>query len=258
VAPGRSLRSAEDMSRMAPFVDGGTTVDRTNWSTSYISYYWYGGAIALALDLTLRHQTDSAVTLDHFMQAMWRVHGKPGGVLEGFVDHPYSPDDVEARLAEVSGDPAFAHDFFSRYIRGREAPDYTALLAHAGFVVRKRNPGRAWWGDLRLEPRGGQLTIAGLVAINSPAYAAGLEQDDELHSVEATRIRSAEDLSAALQRVKPGDAVRVGYSDRTGMEKTTTVTFAEDPHLEVLPVEAAEGSVTSAQRAFRSRWLTGS
>ena len=39
---------------MAPFTDGGRTVDRTNWSTTVISYYPFGGAIALALDLSLR------------------------------------------------------------------------------------------------------------------------------------------------------------------------------------------------------------
>jgi predicted metalloprotease with PDZ domain len=35
--PGRALRSAEDMSRMAPFVDGGRTIDRTNWTNTVIS-----------------------------------------------------------------------------------------------------------------------------------------------------------------------------------------------------------------------------
>ena len=35
VGPGRAVRSAEDMSRMAVFIDGGTPVDRTNWPTTY-------------------------------------------------------------------------------------------------------------------------------------------------------------------------------------------------------------------------------
>ena len=38
-SPGARVRSAEEMSRMASFVDGGTPVDRTNWPTTYISYY---------------------------------------------------------------------------------------------------------------------------------------------------------------------------------------------------------------------------
>jgi predicted metalloprotease with PDZ domain len=38
-APGRSLRSPVDMSRLAPFVDAARWVDRTNWDKLYISYY---------------------------------------------------------------------------------------------------------------------------------------------------------------------------------------------------------------------------
>ena len=64
---------------MAAFTDGGDALDRTNWATTYISYYDFGGAIALALDLTLRDRSAGQVTLDDYMRAMWRVHGKPGG-----------------------------------------------------------------------------------------------------------------------------------------------------------------------------------
>ena len=69
-----------------------------------ISYYSFGGAIALALDLTLRDRSDGKTTLDDYMRTMWRVYGKPGGAREGYVDHPYTIADAEARLVEVSGD----------------------------------------------------------------------------------------------------------------------------------------------------------
>src|SRR4029079_11068341 len=179
-SPGHLVRSAEEMSRMAPFIDGGRAIDRTNWSTTVISYYPYGGAIALALDLTLRDRTDSRLSLDDFMQAMWRQYGKPGGSREGYVDHPYTIADAEATLAEVSGDRAFAHDFFARYIQGHDVADYGRLLARAGFAVRKRNPGRAWLGDLRLEASGGASRVATLVAPTWPLYAAGIDQGGEV------------------------------------------------------------------------------
>jgi len=255
VAPGRAVRSPEEMSRMAPFMDGGTTVDRTNWPNSVTSYYPLGGAIALALDLTLRGRSGSAITLDDFMRAMWRVHGKPGGAREGYVDKPYTAADAEARLVDVSGDPAFARDFFRRYIHGREAADYPALLARAGFLVRRRSRGRAWWGDVRLEPRGGRMSIAALVPANSPAYAAGLEQDDEIHQIDGVPLTSYGDLSNVLARHKPGDRLGVAYVDRTGLEKTATLVVAEDPHLEVVPNETAGIAVSPAQRVFRERWL---
>ena len=138
---GRLVRSAEEMSQMAPFIDGGRTIDRTNWSNTVISYYPFGGAIALALDLSLRDRTDGRVSLDDFMRAMWRTYGQPGGGREGYVDRPYTIADAEATLAEVSGDKAFARDFFSRYIQGHDVADYARLLARAGFTVRQRNAG---------------------------------------------------------------------------------------------------------------------
>jgi predicted metalloprotease with PDZ domain len=250
-APAHLVRTAEEMSRMAPFIDGGRTVDRTNWSNTVISYYPFGGAIALALDLTLRERSDGRVTLDDFMTAMWRKYGKPGGKEEGYVDHPYTIADAEATLGDVSGDRAFAHDFFSKYIQGHELADYPRLLAPAGFTVRKRGAGHAWLGDVRLESRNG-TRVAALVAPTWPIYTAGIDQDDELQTVDGQRILADADVAGVMQRHKPGDKVAVTFVDRTGA-KTATITLAEDPHLEVVPVETA--ALTPAQQAFRARWL---
>ena len=186
VNPGREFRSAEEMSRMAPFTDGGHTNDRTNFSISVISYYPVGGAIALALDLSLRDRTDSRVSLDDFMRAMWDRFGKPGGSREGYVDRPYTIDDAEAVLGDVSGDRAFAREFFSKYIRGHDAADYPALLARAGLAVRRRHPGRAWLGDVRLIARDG-ARVSTLIAPGWPIYAAGLDQDDDGYRVRKVR-----------------------------------------------------------------------
>ena len=67
--PGRLVRTAEEMSQMAPFIDGGHTVDRTNWPITVTSYYPLGGAIALALDLTLRDRSDGRLSLDDLVIA---------------------------------------------------------------------------------------------------------------------------------------------------------------------------------------------
>jgi len=253
---GRLVRSAVEMSRMAPFIDGGRTVDRTNWPDTVISYYPFGGAIALALDLSLRERSDGKVTLDTFMRAMWQRYGKPGGSREGYVDHPYSVADAESVLATVSGDGAFAHDFFARYVEGHDVADYAHLLERAGFALRKRNAGRAWLGDVRFESRGGgPVHVANLVAPTWPAYAAGLDQDDELREMDGQAIRSDGDASAIVDRHRPGDRVTIVFADRDGRSRTATVTLVDDPHLDVVPVEAAGGTLTSAHRRFRDAWL---
>ena len=252
--PGRLVRSAVEMSRMAPFIDGGRPIDRTNWSTTVISYYPFGGAIALALDLSLRERSDSRVTLDDYMRAMWQRFGKPGGAREGYVDRPYSVADAEATLADVSGDRAFAHDFFAKYIEGHEAADYVRLLDRAGLVVRKRNPGRAWLGDIRFDTHGG-VRVADLIAPAWPAYGAGLDQDDEVRQMDGQPMRSEGDVTVVLQRHRPGDRIAIVFVDRTGRDQTGSITLAEDPHVDVVPIEAAGGTLTSAHRSFRDSWL---
>jgi predicted metalloprotease with PDZ domain len=135
IGPGRLVRSAEEISRLAVVTDR-TDADPPGAAMEVMSYYQLGAAIALALDLSLRERSAGHVTLDTFMREMWRRFGKPGGAREGYVDTPYAIADLEAALAAVSGDAAFAADFFARYISGREVPDYRRLLEPAGFVVR--------------------------------------------------------------------------------------------------------------------------
>jgi predicted metalloprotease with PDZ domain len=235
---------------MAPFIDAGRPLDRTNWSNTVLSYYTFGAAIALAMDLSLRDQSDGKITLDDFMRAMWQKHGKPGGSREGYVDRPYTLADAEARLAEVSADREFARDFFRRYIEGREAADYGRLLGRAGFALRKRDAGRAWWGDVRMDARGDGAHIVEITA-NSPAYGAGLDHDDVVTQIGGDRVASTEEANAAISRRKPGDRVNVTYVDRTGATRSVAVTLVENPHLEIVDA----GSLTPAQRAFRDRWL---
>ena len=189
------------------------------------------------------------------MRAMWRVHGKPGGARPGYVDRPYTLDDAEARLAEVSGDAAFARDFFDRYIHGREVADYRRLLRAPGSCCGRRDAGRAWWGDVQIDTRANSAHVAAVVPSNAPAYAAGFDEDDTLVQIAGQRVTSAEDVIAVLARHRPGDRVTIAYIDRTGASKTAAVVLAENPHVDVVPIEATGASLTPAQRAFRDSWL---
>ena len=253
--PGHLVRSAAEMSDMAPFVDGGRPIDRTNWSNAFVSYYTVGGALALALDLSLRDRSDSRLSLDDFMRAMWRTFGRPGGSREGYVDHPYTIADAEETLATVSGDRAFAHEFFAKYVLGHDVADYARLFSRAGLVLRPRHSGSAWMGDLRYDDRSGRIIVSTLVAPTWPAYAAGLDEDDQLQVVDGQRIASGGDVVAVLARHQPGDTIAITYTNRLGRAATGRVTLAANPHVEAVPVEANGGKLTDAQRAFRERWL---
>lgn len=251
-SPARRYRSAEDMSRMAPVVDGADWSDRTNWDNTYISYYTWGAAIGLGLDLSLRARSDNAVTLDDFMRAVWRRHGQPGAAAEGVVAEPYSMQDLKDRLAEVSGDRKFADDFFDRYVQGRQVADYGPLLARAGFILRKRNPGRAWIGALSLRSVRGTTVIVEPTLEGTPIHTSGADRDDEVLSVDGEAIGSPERFEEIVRRRKPGDTLRAVVR-RRGFSEQLTIAVEEDPGLELLPVDY--GTLSVQQRAFRDAWL---
>jgi predicted metalloprotease with PDZ domain len=253
--PGRRFRSAVESSRMAPFVDAARSVDRTNFSNTFISYYTFGAAIGLGLDLSLRDRSDSRVTLDDFMRALWRKHGKAGGPAPGLVGSPYTMQDLRDTLAEVSGDKAFSDRFFDRFIEGRDVVDYATLLSKAGLLLRRGRSGRGWIGDLGLEQEGGGVQIGRLVSPGSPAYAGGLEQDDVLTAINGKPVVSTADVDFQLRDARPGSRITVAFL-RRGKPARATLTVAEDPSIDVVMVESTGATPTGAQRTFRERWLS--
>jgi len=255
-SPGRQIRTAEEMSQMAPFVDAAAAIDRTDFDNTFISYYTWGEAIALGLDLTLRERTSGKVTLDDFMRAMWQRFGKPGGRAPGYVDRPYTIGDARGVLAAIAGDPAFADDFFARYVQGHEIVNYTRLLANAGLVLRPRSPQSGFAGQLRLQDSPMGARIGAAVPSGSPAYQAGLDRDDVITAVNGAAARGAEQVQAAIRAATPGSTLSVTYLHRgQGQPKTAVIRVIADPRLEVVPVEQASQTLTPAQRQFRDAWL---
>jgi predicted metalloprotease with PDZ domain len=249
--PGRQFRSAVGMSQHAPFTDAARSVDRTNSSTTWISYYTYGEAVALALDLSLRDRSNGKLSLDDYMRAMWRVHGKPGGPQPGLVAQPYTLKDARDRLAEVSGDRAFADMFFNKFVEGREVVDYARLLARAGFIYRKRNPGAAWIGNASIDGSG---AITNLVPWGSPIFEAGLDQGDVILDIGGKPIAGGV-VASVLKAHKPGDHIPVSFKRRNGSTGTATITAKEDPSLETVTIESTGAPLTADQKAFRDAWL---
>jgi predicted metalloprotease with PDZ domain len=253
--PGRQFRSAVEMSQFAPFVDAAEWTDPTNFDNTFISYYTWGAAIALGLDLTLRDRTDGRVTLDDFMRALWTKFGKPGSNAAGYVDTPYTPSDVEATLAAVSSDAAFATDFFDRYIEGREVVEYARLLARAGFLLRPAAPGRAFAGAFPTQDAQRGARISGLVPFGSPGYTAGLERGDIILSIGGSRVARADDVDRAISAKKPGDLLPI-VIERRGRQVEAVLRLVEDPRQEIVPAEQAGQTLTEQQRGFRDAWLS--
>ncbi|MBI4519744.1 MAG: M61 family metallopeptidase [Gemmatimonadetes bacterium] len=254
-SPGRQFHSAVEMSRLAPFVDAARWVDRTNWENLYISYYTWGAALGLALDLSLRDLTGGRASLDDYMRLMWQRYGRPSSPVEGLVAVPYTLRDARDRLADVSGDRAFADAFFDRFVEGREVADYAGLLDRAGLLLRRGSPGRAWLGDVRFAAGRRGARLGGPAPFGSPIHRAGLDQDDEIVSLEGVSTPSAREVDGVLRRLRPGDTVPIVF-ERRGERVSGRLTLAEDPTLEVVPAERAGRLPSDAQRAFRDDWLS--
>ncbi len=243
-SPARGFFSPAEMSQQAPFVDAAAAIDPNNRANTFISYYTWGSVVGLGLDLTLRTRGH---TLDELMRLMWTRYGK--------TEIPYALADIEKALADLTGDRAFARDFFTRYIRGREVVDYQALLANAGFLLRPARPGTAFLGNVQLDFSAAGATIRGSTQIGSPLYQAGLDAGDLVTSIEGRPMVSDSVLQALRAAHRPGDTIGVEYQSR-GVDRTARVVLTEDPRLEVVTYEDAGRPLSPQARQFREAWLT--
>jgi predicted metalloprotease with PDZ domain len=224
-------------------------VDPTNWENTFVSYYTYGAAIGLGLDLTLRERSGGAITLDDYMRQLWKTHGAPGGKAPGYVARPYTLKDAQAALAVVSGDAAFADDFFRRHVLGTEPLPYKRLLAAAGYAMRERET-PATLGQVRLQAERGRMVVAGNTVSTSPVYKAGLGRGDAVLSLNGTAIAQAGDWERVLSAITPGTEVEMTFESR-GEKKTARVTTEKNDRFEVVP----SPDRTPQQEAIGKAWL---
>jgi predicted metalloprotease with PDZ domain len=251
VAEGRRYYSAVEMSMQAPFVDAASAIDPHNRGNTFLSYYTWGSGIGLGLDLTLRTRF-TGVTLDDYMRAMWREFGREQTAALAPA-RPYTLADLRRVLGEVTHDPAFANDFFDRYVQGHEVVDYAALLARAGFLLRKATPGRPWLGVPLGQGQGGALVDDWPLAQGS-IYRAGLDADDVILSMDGRPTPDPDAVRAILNAHAAGDVVQVEWMQR-GQRRSGPMTLVENPALEVVAYEVAGMPVTPQMRAFRDAWL---
>ncbi|MBS1606172.1 MAG: M61 family metallopeptidase [Bacteroidetes bacterium] len=240
--PGARLYSPVEASEEAVFTDAGVAVDKTNFNNIFSSYYPYGAAIALALELELRGRYHK--TLDDLMQAAWKKFGKP--------EIPYTVAGLQDVLASIT-DRKFAENFFGRYINGHDPIDYNALLAPAGFLLKKAEEGKAYIGSFRFSEKEG-LVIESNTTRATPIYDAGLDVDDKLLAIDNQDTRTFTDLKTVLARLKPGATVAIRWIHR-GQEKKGTITLAEIPDVAIETFEQAGRPVTPEIVQFRKSWL---
>lgn len=248
-APGRKHFSAVEMSMQAPFVDAAVSIDPTNRANTFISYYTYGSALGLALDLTLRDRYK--LTLEDYMRAMWRAYGQyQSSALAP--SRPYTLADLRRVLGDVTHDSGFANDFFRRYIEGKEAADYQRLLATVGVSVQHTGAGHPSFGASMDDDT--TRVFVNWTGEDGGAWAAGIASGDLIYAIDGVPTPSVAALSAIVNRHKPGDVIQVDVEQR-GERHTVPVTLVESPAITVMTYERAGLPLTDAMRARRSEWL---
>ncbi|QHL88937.1 PDZ domain-containing protein [Nibribacter ruber] len=244
-APGKNYFSPVEMSMQAPFVDASRSVDPVNRHNTFISYYTFGSAVGFGLDLTLRTRFQG-LTLDDYMRLLWQRHGKP--------EKPYTLADLEVALADLTKDPAFAKDFFLRHVHGKELMPYETLAKQMGVVLRTARPGKAVLNTEQLQFTNDQATLMSGTHIGSPLYKAGLDREDVLLTVNGKKLKDQKTLDEILNKFKPGQTVQVEVEQR-GTKKQVAVTLAQDPKIEMVPLEKTGQTLTPDMKARREAWL---
>lgn len=151
-----------------------------NTPNSTISYYTKGSLVALALDLTLRHEGRGS--LDDVMRLLWER--SEGG--------PIDEADIASALAQVGG-RSYEKELRA-WVHGTDDPPWQSLLNRAGVDWHLQSPSVAQ----RLGMRVSESALTGIkvthVLRGSAAEAAGFAAGDELIGVEGWRLRRLDEL----------------------------------------------------------------
>lgn len=248
-SPARNHGSPVDMSRLAPFFDGGAASDPTNRQNIFISYYTWGSIVAIGLDLTLREKFGKS--LDDYMRQLWKNYGSHQSAAFAPL-RPYTVANLRQELATFTGDPAFANSFFSRYVEGREVPDFATLLEPAGFrlvidSVEKPYLGASLDDDttrvfVNSSQEGGSM------------FLAGISSGDLMYSIDGKPISSVDSLSAIIGKHKVGDVVQVDVEQRK-VRRTIPMTLRGRKGMRVASYESLQLPVTPKIEEFRKSWL---
>lgn len=215
-SPGRAYFNPIEMSYQAPFVDAATSVDQVNYENIFISYYSYGNALGLALDLSLRNLGPEK-SLDGFMQLLWQHFGKN--------ETPYTLKDLEEVLCNYT-DTSFGKQFFNDFIYNSLMPDYATLFSSVGIVFEYAYADKPSWGAY-LQPIDNKWVINSNPLEQSSLYNAGLSKGDQLVSIDGKLTNNKTKPVDFLEGYKAGDTVTVVFN-RYGQQLKSDMIFEKD------------------------------
>ncbi|UCE92865.1 MAG: M61 family metallopeptidase [Flavobacteriaceae bacterium] len=239
-SPGRNHYSPVEMSYQAPFVDASTSIDQVNRENLFISYYSYGNALGLALDLSLR-QFNPEKSLDGYMQLVWNNFGKQ--------EIPYSMNDLKKLLAKYTTEEFSAH-FFNSFIFDSNMPDYTSLLNSVGIHLSQPYLHLPSFGGT-VQIKDNKWLINSYPLENGSFYNAGLSKGDLIVSIDGKLTNNKLIPKTFLNAYKPGDKVKIVFN-RYGQQKETYLVFSKNTNYATDLMPDPE----KKKRKNQNRWLS--
>ena len=196
-------------------------------ANAWYSFYTKGEIVSMLLDLTIRRATNGAKSLDDVLLLLW--------------DKKILEEDAVERVVEQVADVG---DFFARYVDGVEPLPYAELFAAAGVAFASApRPGSSLGAKVKMVD--GLLTIESVLR-GGAGMDAGLLPNDEMLSLDGTRINSEGALETALAGVvrasgapPPGDAPEARTTpvelliSRAGVLKTLALEARPDPRPQI-------------------------
>jgi predicted metalloprotease with PDZ domain len=152
----------------------------------------------------------------------------------------------------LTGDAAFAGNFFDRYVDGREVPDFTSLLAPAGFRLDVDSTASPYLGASLDDDSTG--VFVNWSQAGGSLYDAGIANGDIIFTIDGARVVSIDSLNAIISRRKVGDAVNVGVMQHR-VRRIVPMTIRGQRKMRVITYEKAGLAVTPEIQRFRQSWL---
>jgi predicted metalloprotease with PDZ domain len=176
-----------------------------NAPNALVNYYTKGALLAMALDLTLREQTDGKQSLDDVMRVLWQRYGKD------FYEKPetqrgIAEDEFEALIDEVTG--MKWKRFFDRHVRGADDVPLARLLSSFGIALTDHRKKGKPSLDVRVQSaahRGSDCLLANVYE-GGAAHKAGMSANDIIVALDGLRV-TGHNLDTLLSRYKVGDTV---------------------------------------------------
>lgn len=250
-SPGSRLMSAEDSSLLAPYLDGARHAQRTNLANTSVSYYPKGEVIGLTLDLTIRGLTRGRASLDDVMRRMYdEFYMKSANATYYLHGRGYTSEDLERVTSRIAGKDM--HDFFTRYIRGVQAPPYMEALEVVGLRFIKAPAQMAYTAGITLERRDPLVRI-GAINQASAAESAGLQVGDVITTIDTINV-TQNNWRESLNKFKSGETVPISVQ-RGGKAVNVTLKLGA-PDLYDYRIEEQSDASPEA-KALRTAWLNG-